>query len=392
VDLPRLPAIEFRRRWSAVQEEMAVRGLDLVIAFGDDHAVFGPAHVRYLSNFPVHFEPACVLLGPEGDAVLATGAETVIHAELVASTTRCLAVEELGVPGEEYPYLELVPLADAIADVATSPLARVGIAGLDQTAVDVWERVRPALGSTKLERVDDFLLALRRRKSPAELDVLRYAFTLTAAAVEAARAACRAGAYEFEVAAAAEHALRSRGAEGTAIDTIVASGTDNSRPIIGRTGSRQLRAGEPISLTLAPRYEGYGAPIGRLVHIGALEEPLARAAAVALEAQDRAIAALRPGVRCCDVDAAARDYLGEVGYERHAAYGVAHSVGVQEFEPPFFGPGNVELVEPDMVVSVDIPMFFGAWGGFRLEDAFVVAEDGAHPLTNVERGPLVLTG
>ena len=368
---------------------MEARDLDLVIAFGDDHAVFGPAHVRYLANFPVHFEPACVLLGRDGEPLLATGPETVEHAELVASVHTSLAVAEFGVPGEEYPYLDLVGLGDAIARVAPS-VRRVGVAGLDQIAVNVWERVRPALGAAEPVLLDTFLVGLRKRKSAEELDVFRYAFQLTEAAVEAALAACRDGAHEFEVAAAAEHAMRSRGAEGTAIDTIVASGVENSRPIIGRTGRRKLRHGESVAITLAPRYEGYGAPIGRLLHLGEPGSELARAAAAALEAQNRAIAALRPGVACQTVDEAARSYLRETGYERHAAYGVAHSVGVQEFEPPFFGPGNTELVEAGMVVSVDIPMYFGPWGGFRLEDSFIVDEDGAHPLTGVARGLLVL--
>lgn len=392
MELPTLSDHEFHRRWAAVQEAMEARNLDLLLAFGDDHAVFGPAHVRYLSNFPVHFEPACVVVGREGEPVLTTGPETVLHAEIVASTPRALAATEFGVPGEEYPYLVPTNLREVVGEVAGDAVRRIGVAGLDEVSVDVWRRVRPVLGTAEILRVDELLVSLRKRKSPEELDVLRHAFTLTEAGVQAALETCRSGAHEFEVAAAAEYAMRARGAEGTAIDTIVASGTENSRPIIGRTGRRRLQAGEPISLTLAPRYEGYGAPIGRLLHIGEPDGTLRDAADAALEAQRRAVEALRPGARCRDVDHAARSYLRERGYERHCAYGVAHSVGLQEFEPPFFGPTNDTLVEADMVVSVDIPMFFGSWGGFRIEDSYVVTSEGCEPLTSVAAGLIVLSG
>src|SRR5947209_7274936 len=107
MELPALSRAEFERRWQATQDAMHSDGLDLILAYGDDHAVFGPANVRYLTNFPVHFEPAVVLLPAEGEPILATGPETAAHAELVSSTTRVVAIREFGVPGEEYPYLEM---------------------------------------------------------------------------------------------------------------------------------------------------------------------------------------------------------------------------------------------------------------------------------------------
>ena len=93
---------------------------------------------------------------------------------------------------------------------------------------------------------------------------------------------------------------------------------------------------------------------------------------------------------CRLVDGAARSFLAERGYAEHCAYGVGHSVGLQEFEPPFCGPSNTDVLEAGMVMSIDVPMFFGPWGGFRFEDAFLVDEDGAHPLTSVESGLIVL--
>jgi Xaa-Pro aminopeptidase len=303
-----------------------------------------------------------------------------------------LAVEEFGVPGEEYPFITMAGLSQAVREVLPEAPRRAGIAGFDLMPVDVWDRIRPALGAAEIVRAEDLLLKLRKRKSPEEIDVLQYAYSLAARGMEAALARCRAGAYEFEVAAAAEYAMRSAGAEGLAIDTIVASGVAHSRPIVGRAGRRQLQAGDHVSLTVAPRYEGYSAPIGRVAHIGEPPGLLRQAAEAALEAQSRAIAALRPGAGCAAVDAAARSYLQSRGYAQYCAYGVVHSVGVQEFEPPFFGPSTVDTVESSMVVSVDIPMFFGPWGGFRLEDSFIVRDEGTEALTSIPRGLIVLPG
>ncbi len=58
---PIIPRDEYTSRWARVQRMMKEYALDLVIAYADDRAVFGPAHARWLANFLVHFEPVCVL-------------------------------------------------------------------------------------------------------------------------------------------------------------------------------------------------------------------------------------------------------------------------------------------------------------------------------------------
>lgn len=136
MELPILPRQEFERRWREAQEAMQTMRLDVLLAYGDDHAVFGPAHVRYLANFPVHFEPACVVMRPAGEPALATGPETAAHAALVTPLTRIATIEEFALPGEEYPYLDMTSLRALITDVGAKTLRRIGVAGFDQMAVD----------------------------------------------------------------------------------------------------------------------------------------------------------------------------------------------------------------------------------------------------------------
>ena len=53
--MPMIPEKEYRTRWNAVQDLMEREDLDLIVAYADDHTTFGPAHARWLANFPVHF-------------------------------------------------------------------------------------------------------------------------------------------------------------------------------------------------------------------------------------------------------------------------------------------------------------------------------------------------
>ena len=51
---PSIPDSEFPKRWEKVQQMMVEKGLGFLVAYADDRATFGPAHARWLANFPVH--------------------------------------------------------------------------------------------------------------------------------------------------------------------------------------------------------------------------------------------------------------------------------------------------------------------------------------------------
>jgi Xaa-Pro aminopeptidase len=220
---------------------------------------------------------------------------------------------------------------------------------------------------------------LRARKSPAELAVIRHAYGIAEAGFAAAVAAIAPGVTERAVMAEAEAAMRRAGAEGTGIDTIVAAGP-NARPILARSTFRTIAEDDVVLLTIAPRYEGYHAAIGRPVLVGNPSAEVRRALDVAVEAQRACFAALRPGIEGRAVEAIGRRIVEAAGLGDYFLYSGVHSVGVIEFEPPIFGPSSGAVVEPDMVISVDIPMFNAPWGGLRVEDGYLVTQSGAEKL------------
>lgn len=80
--LPTIPGAEYRDRWQNAQAMMNRQQFDLLVAYADDGATFGPAHALWLANFPVHFEPVCIIMPAQGDPVLLCGPETDEYARL----------------------------------------------------------------------------------------------------------------------------------------------------------------------------------------------------------------------------------------------------------------------------------------------------------------------
>lgn len=246
--------------------------------------------------------------------------------------------------------------------------------------------ISPALhdalrAAAQVVAVDKPYGALRARKTPSELAVIRYAYEVAQEGVLAAIRAMSAGEVtEREVGAEIDYTLRRWGAEGSGIDTIVAAGPEHTFPILHRTSNRPVRPGDAVILTVAPRYEGYHGAIGRTVLVGDVDPRIRTARDVALTAQRLTAEQLVPGATAPEVDRAARRPVSEAGFGDYFLYTAIHSIGVIEFEPPILASFDDTTVETDMVFSIDIPMFHTPWGGLRVEDGYQVGPDGAIPL------------
>jgi Xaa-Pro aminopeptidase len=119
--MPVIPEEEYRDRWEAVQELMDQQGLDLILAYADDRATFGPAHARWLANFPVHFEPVCIVMPKRHDPVLLCGPESDHYALLsvpwadVENDLSCLRAVKS--PAE----IKVIQFAYTIAELGSKP-------------------------------------------------------------------------------------------------------------------------------------------------------------------------------------------------------------------------------------------------------------------------------
>ena len=382
---PFIPNSEYPERWKRVQASMAENDLDFLVAYADDRATFGAAHARWLANFPVHFEPVCILMPRQGNPIMLVGPESDQYALLVGQISDVRILREFTHPNEDYPFSKIQSLGEIMAEIGQdlASIRKIGIAGRGLIGGDLmaaWQTPLPKLVWVDME---DSLCQLRARKTAAEIEVTRYAYKIAEAGFQAALDTIRPGVSEREVAAEIDAAMRRAGSEGTGIDTIVACGP-NTRPILARSTFRKIEANDLVLLTMAPRYEGYHAAIGRLVLVGNPDPEIKRALEVAIAAQKACAEALRPGIEGRAVEAIGRHIVSAGNLGQYFLYSGVHSVGVIEFEAPIFGPSSPAKLEEDMIISIDIPMFNAPWGGLRIENGYLITASGAEALHQTE--------
>ena len=109
-----------------------------------------------------------------------------------------------------------------------------------------------------------------------------------------------------------------------------------------------------------------------------------------LEAQKRACALVKPGVRFCDIDAACRDYITEKGYGEFFTHRTGHHIGLECHEYGDISSINETKCEPGMIFSIEPGIYLPGELGVRIEDLVLVTEDGCEILNKLNKELVVI--
>jgi Xaa-Pro aminopeptidase len=102
-------------------------------------------------------------------------------------------------------------------------------------------------------------------------------------------------------------------------------------------------------------------------------------------AQQLAISAIKAGLRFCDLDKIARDYIDTKGYGKYFTHSLGHGVGLDIHEYPFVSFKNEDIIQEGMVFTVEPGVYIEGFGGVRIEDMCLVTKNGAEILTTIKK-------
>lgn len=233
------------------------------------------------------------------------------------------------------------------------------------------------------EPLDQLVEQLRVVKTTDEIALISRAADIAGAALQDILPHI-VGQRELDVALELELAMRRRGVEALAFETIVASGERGSMPH-GHPTERVIQPGELVTIDFGARVDGYHSDETVTVATGPVSDELAQVFDVVRTAQTAGIAAVKPGVLSHQVDKAARDVIERAGFGECFGHGTGHGVGLEVHEGPYahaLRPGSDDVVlEPGMTITVEPGIYVPGKGGVRLEDTLVVTESGCKCLT-----------
>ncbi len=178
------------------------------------------------------------------------------------------------------------------------------------------------------------------------------------------------GALEWECAYELGYLMRKNGASVESFDTIFASGPVSSLP---HSTPRQHALETPVLVDYGCKFEGYCSDTTRTFLYTERQEEIS---SIVLEAHDKAIDAVREGVKACEVDKVARDIITEYGYGDNFIHSTGHSLGLDIHESPSVSLKDQTVLEKNMIVTIEPGIYLEGEFGIRIEDMVLVDKRG----------------
>ena len=359
----------YRDRLARAQAAMRAAGIDALMV--------GPSSdLRYLTGIDAHLSERLnlLVLPAEGEVGFVVPR---LEAPNVASHASLLTLhvwDETEAPAE-------------LAARVVGTEAKVAAVG-DQLHSVFLLRLQAAMPGTTWEPSGPLLRGLRMHKDVGELDALREAARQTDAAwAEFLEAGPISGLTERE-AIDRLMALTTKNGMKPGFG-ICASGPNSASPHY-HTGERVIEEGDAVIFDWGGVYEGYYSDMTRTVFVGQPTEEYRRVYETVRSANEAALAAVRPGVACEEIDRAARDIITEAGYGPNFIHRVGHGLGMDVHEEPYLVSGNRLPLAPGMVFSDEPGIYLEGSFGVRIEDTVVCTETGGERINGAPRDMVVM--
>ncbi len=230
-------------------------------------------------------------------------------------------------------------------------------------------------------RLSDAIEGLRAVKTVDELDSLRRAQQMTDRAFHYILNHIHPGVTEQDIILNMGAYMERLGNECRTFDFIAISGEKTSLPH-GKAGLREIRRGDLVTLDFGCVVNGYYADMTRTVAVGGASPKQKQIYEIVRQAQEKALALIKPGAVCRQVDGAARSYIEARGYGDFFGHGLGHSLGVEIHENPRFNQTDPYVLRPGNVLTVEPGIYLPGEFGVRIEDMVAVTAEGYENLTH----------
>ena len=224
----------------------------------------------------------------------------------------------------------------------------------------------------------------RACKDETERELMRRSSQINDTVMERAAALIREGMTEREIADYIVSQYAAEGCDTMAFQPIVSFGPNAADPHHEADQTR-LKAGDCIVIDMGCRKDRYCSDMTRTFFCGTPDPKYAAIHDLVREANELAESMIRPGVKLCDLDKAARDHIAAAGYGEYFTHRLGHFIGQTEHEQGDVSATADVEARPGMIFSIEPGVYLPGEFGVRVEDLVLVTEDGCEILNHVDK-------
>lgn len=348
-------------RLEKVLEKMAEKKIDHIL-------VSDPAAIFYMTGKWIHPGERMLVLYISGK-----GDHKLFINELFPIT------EDLGLP------LVWFKDTDKPVDVLCENIEKGGVMGIDKNwPSGFFLKLMDKNAADRYVNSSEIIDHVRMIKDEDEKQLMRNASALNDEAMGKMIAAVSRGLSEKKMGQLLGEIWEEIGAEGHSFPPIVGYGKNAADPH-HELDSSVAKPGDCVVIDMGCRKDSYCSDMTRTVFYKFVPEKSREVYEIVKEANRRGIAAVKPGARFCDIDAAARDYITEKGYGKYFTHRLGHSIGIEVHDFGDVSAVNTDRVQVGQIFSIEPGIYLPGEVGVRIEDLVIVTEDGCEVLNRYSK-------
>jgi len=240
-----------------------------------------------------------------------------------------------------------------------------------------------------LKQLSPIISELRMVKDADEIALMKSSSLLNDTAMEKIIDLVSEMLPEKYLAKAIKNIFEREGADGVSFEPIVGYGQNTSNPHHMPTNTK-LKDGDAVLIDMGCIKNFYCSDMTRTVFFGKSIENMKNIYQIVLEANLKAIEKAKPGLKACEIDATARNYIESKGYGKYFTHRTGHGVGIEIHEKPYISSNSEEILTSGMIFSIEPGIYLPGVGGVRIEDLVLVTDNGCEVLNKYPKDYLVI--
>jgi len=382
-NFPKIPDEEFKSRIQKFKEKMSENNLDLAVVFSN---LLDPSAVRYFTDVSPINESSALVIPLEGKPIMCSGQACHKWSEFKSKVDEVRIFPEVGeVSGVEYNIKGQYDFRELFLELKDRyKIKKIGIIGDLIFPHEIYKKLEEVFPGIPKISAEKLMYELRMQKSDNEIACMRKAGQIISETFRDIAVGLKPGNTELDIQAGIESKILRLGAEAYCLSfsPMIPSGPEHSNLCMNRNTLRKIKEGEIVDLQAGALYEGYNAVICTPVVLGKIPNDIIKAVQVANEAKDILVDSMRPDVSSKELYKIYSNFLDDKDYSQFSPYGSVHSIGMLECETPFFSPKKDVFLLENMTVCIDAYFKDLPWGGFRIEDTYLITKKGSELLTD----------
>lgn len=239
------------------------------------------------------------------------------------------------------------------------------------------------------EQLTDLLAGMRSIKTEDQIDQIVKAQQIAEKAFSNILKFIKPGVTENQIAAELEYRMKLAGSEQISFETIAVSGVRTSMPH-GVPTDNIIRSGDFVTMDFGAVVNGYHSDMTRTIAVGFATDEMKKVYETVLSAQQNALKTVKAGVKCCEVDYAARSVFEKNDLAKYFTHSTGHGVGLEIHEQPNLSPKSEIVLKSNQIVTIEPGVYIEGRFGLRIEDMVCVTENGCNNLTKSEKNLIIV--